>query len=361
MTELRATRLGLGYHGRTVITGLDLRISPGRIAAVVGPNACGKSTLLRGLARLLHPDTGTVLLDGRDIHRLPTREVAARVDVLPQQPVAPEGITTGDLVARGRHPQQTWLRQWSAADEQAVTTALAVTGVTELADRPVDDELSGGQRQRVWIALALAQHTDLLLLDEPTTFLDLAPTSSRSSTCSPTSTPPAARSSPCCTTSTWPPDTPTRSSRCATAPYSPRARPPRSSTRGWSRRCSAYGPASSPIRRPEHHSCCRSREPPGAPQDGSRQLPCRNLPLGSRRRADSATDPYVATRAGTAVLHDFAPHISASVSRAAREAAIIPGQRRFLRAFQRWSPRRSVGRRVIKAVITRSQTIGTSR
>lgn len=174
MTELRATRLGLGYHGRTVITGLDLRISPGRIAAVVGPNTCGKSTLLRGLAHLLHPDTGAVLLDGRDIHRLPTREVAARVGVLPQQPVAPDGITTGDLVARGRHPQQTWLRQWSAADEQAVTTALAVTGVTELADRPVDDEFSGGQRRRVWIALALAQHTDLLLLDEPTTFLDLA-------------------------------------------------------------------------------------------------------------------------------------------------------------------------------------------
>ncbi|MFY1692960.1 ABC transporter ATP-binding protein [Plantactinospora sp. WMMB782] len=173
MTELRATRLGLGYHGRTVVTGLDLRIAPGRITAVVGPNACGKSTLLRGLARLLRPDTGTVLLDGRDIHRLPTREVAARIGVLPQQPVAPDGITAGDLVARGRHPHQTWLRQWSAADEQAVSTALAATGVTDLADRPVD-ELSGGQRQRVWIALALAQDTDLLLLDEPTTFLDLA-------------------------------------------------------------------------------------------------------------------------------------------------------------------------------------------
>ncbi|MEU8238382.1 ABC transporter ATP-binding protein [Actinoplanes missouriensis] len=173
MTDLRATGLGLAYDGRAVVTGLDLRIAPGRITAVVGPNACGKSTLLRGLARLMRPESGTVLLGGADIHRLPTREVATRIGVLPQQPVAPDGITVADLVARGRQPHQRWLRQWTSADERAVTAALAATGITALADRPVD-ELSGGQRQRVWIALVLAQDTDLLLLDEPTTFLDLA-------------------------------------------------------------------------------------------------------------------------------------------------------------------------------------------
>ncbi|XVU22629.1 ABC transporter ATP-binding protein [Actinoplanes sp. CA-054009] len=173
MTELRASGLGLGYEGRPVVDGLDLRIAPGRITAIVGPNACGKSTVLRGLGRLLRPASGSVLLDGEDIHRLPTREVAARVGVLPQQPIAPDGITVGDLVARGRHPHQRWLRQWSEADERAITAALAATGVSDLEKRPVD-ELSGGQRQRVWIALVLAQETDLLLLDEPTTFLDLA-------------------------------------------------------------------------------------------------------------------------------------------------------------------------------------------
>ncbi|MFF5077245.1 ABC transporter ATP-binding protein [Actinoplanes sp. NPDC000266] len=173
MTDLRTAGLGLGYEGRPVVTGLDLQVAPGRISAIVGPNACGKSTLLRGLARLLRPAAGTVLLDGADIHRLPTRDVAARIGVLPQQPVAPDGITVGDLVARGRHPHQRWLRQWSAQDEDAIAAALAATGVADLADRPVD-ELSGGQRQRVWIALVLAQETGLLLLDEPTTFLDLA-------------------------------------------------------------------------------------------------------------------------------------------------------------------------------------------
>ncbi|XVV09754.1 ABC transporter ATP-binding protein [Actinoplanes sp. CA-131856] len=173
MTDLRTAGLGLGYEGRPVVTGLDFQVAPGRITAIVGPNACGKSTLLRGLGRLLRPSAGTVLLDGADIHRLPTRDVAARIGVLPQQPVAPDGITVGDLVARGRHPHQRWLRQWSDRDEEAITAALAATGVAELADRPVD-ELSGGQRQRVWIALVLAQETGLLLLDEPTTFLDLA-------------------------------------------------------------------------------------------------------------------------------------------------------------------------------------------
>jgi iron complex transport system ATP-binding protein len=173
MTALETAGLSLGFDGHRVIDDLDLRIAEGRITAIVGPNACGKSTLLRGLARLLRPEAGTVLLDGTDIHTLPTREVATRLGVLPQQPVAPDGITVGDLVARGRHPHQGWLRQWSEADERAVTAALAATGLTALHRRAVD-ELSGGQRQRVWIALVLAQDTDLLLLDEPTTFLDLA-------------------------------------------------------------------------------------------------------------------------------------------------------------------------------------------
>lgn len=173
MSDLRAQDVVLGYEGRRVIDGLRVSVAQQRFTAVVGPNACGKSTLLRGLARLLRPAGGVVLLDGADIHRLPTRVVATRLAVLPQQPVAPDGITVGDLVGRGRHPHQQWLRQWSRDDERAVAAALSATNLVELAGRPVD-ELSGGQRQRVWIALVLAQETDLLLLDEPTSFLDLA-------------------------------------------------------------------------------------------------------------------------------------------------------------------------------------------
>lgn len=171
--SLRAEHLSLGYDDRVIIDDLTVTIPDGRITVIVGANACGKSTLLRGLARLLKPRAGTVLLDGEDILRRPTREVATRLGLLPQQPVAPEGITVGDLVARGRHPHQRWLRQFSSDDEAAVDAALAATGTTDLAERCVD-ELSGGQRQRVWIALALAQGTPLMLLDEPTTFLDLA-------------------------------------------------------------------------------------------------------------------------------------------------------------------------------------------
>jgi iron complex transport system ATP-binding protein len=171
--SLAADNLSLAYDDRLIVDGLSVDIPTGKITVVVGANACGKSTLLRGLARLLRPRGGTVLLDGEDIHRLPTREVARRLGMLPQQPIAPEGITVADLVGRGRHPHQRWFRQWSTSDEQAVETALAATETADLADRSVD-ELSGGQRQRVWIALALAQGTDLMLLDEPTTFLDLA-------------------------------------------------------------------------------------------------------------------------------------------------------------------------------------------
>jgi iron complex transport system ATP-binding protein len=156
-----------------VVSDLSLAIPEGEVTVIVGPNACGKSTLLRGLARLLKPRGGTVLLDGAEIHRLPTRTVATRLGILPQQPIAPEGITVADLVTRGRHPHQRWFRQFSHDDEAAVDSALRATGIADLSERPVD-ELSGGQRQRVWIALALAQGTPLMLLDEPTTFLDLA-------------------------------------------------------------------------------------------------------------------------------------------------------------------------------------------
>ncbi|MFG3168904.1 ABC transporter ATP-binding protein [Streptomyces sp. NPDC048200] len=171
--DLRANGLRLGYDSRTVVDGLDLVVPPGRITAIVGANACGKSTLLRALARLMAPRAGTVELDGRALHSMPSRELAQRLGILPQSPVAPEGLTVVDLVNRGRSPHQTWWRQWSRADEQAVRQALGATGMTDLADRPVD-ELSGGQRQRAWIAMAVAQGTEVLLLDEPTTYLDLA-------------------------------------------------------------------------------------------------------------------------------------------------------------------------------------------
>ncbi|MEU5025176.1 ABC transporter ATP-binding protein [Streptomyces milbemycinicus] len=171
--DLRASGLRLAYDNRLVVDGLDLAVPPGRITAIVGANACGKSTLLRALARLLAPRGGAVHLDGRELHSIPTRELARRIGILPQSPAAPDGLTVIDLVGRGRSPHQTWWRQWSGADEQAVQRALAATGMTELADRPLD-ELSGGQRQRAWIAMAVAQDTAVLLLDEPTTYLDLA-------------------------------------------------------------------------------------------------------------------------------------------------------------------------------------------
>ncbi|WP_329558324.1 ABC transporter ATP-binding protein [Streptomyces uncialis] len=171
--DLRAENLRLAYDDRIVVDGLDLVVPPGRITAVVGANACGKSTLLRALARLLTPREGAVRLDGQAIHKVPTRQLAQRLGLLPQSPVAPEGLTVADLVTRGRSPHQTWWRQWSTGDEQAVREALAATSMTEHADRAVD-ELSGGQRQRAWIAMAVAQGTPILLLDEPTTYLDLA-------------------------------------------------------------------------------------------------------------------------------------------------------------------------------------------
>ncbi|NEK85917.1 ABC transporter ATP-binding protein [Blastococcus saxobsidens] len=171
--RLAAEHVRLAYDDRVVVDDLDLELTEGSFTAIVGPNGCGKSTLLRALGRLLRPTAGQVLLDGRSIARTPTREVAKVLGLLPQTPVAPEGLTVGDLVARGRHPHQTWLRQWSRDDEAVVAEALAWTDMSDLAERPVD-ALSGGQRQRAWISMALAQGTDLLLLDEPTTYLDLS-------------------------------------------------------------------------------------------------------------------------------------------------------------------------------------------
>jgi iron complex transport system ATP-binding protein len=165
--------LTLGYRERIVIKDLELVIPTGRVTAIVGANACGKSTLLRSMSRLLAPRAGQVLLDGKQVHRLPAKELARTLGLLPQSPLAPEGITVSDLVGRGRHPHQRMMSRWSAADDQAVAEALEATETVELADRSVD-ELSGGQRQRVWIAMALAQRTDILLLDEPTTFLDVS-------------------------------------------------------------------------------------------------------------------------------------------------------------------------------------------
>lgn len=170
---LTTRKLTLTYDKNSVVAELDLAIPTGQMTALVGPNGCGKSTLLRGLARLLKPQSGTVYLDGKAIAQLPTKEVAKRIGILPQNPLAPEGLTVRELIAQGRYPHQTWLQQWSREDEQMVEQAIAMTHLTPFAERPLDT-LSGGQRQRAWIAMTLAQNTDILLLDEPTTFLDLA-------------------------------------------------------------------------------------------------------------------------------------------------------------------------------------------
>ncbi|MGF1518489.1 MAG: ABC transporter ATP-binding protein [Nodosilinea sp.] len=170
---LTTRKLTLAYDGNVIIQGLDLAIPQGKITTLVGPNGCGKSTLLRGMARLLKPQGGTVYLDGDAIAHLPTKGLAKRLGILPQSPSAPEGLTVRELVAQGRYPHQTWLQQWSKDDELKVEDAIATTHLHEFANRPLDT-LSGGQRQRAWIAMALAQDTETLLLDEPTTYLDLA-------------------------------------------------------------------------------------------------------------------------------------------------------------------------------------------
>lgn len=171
--RLHARSVTLRYDERTISRDLTIAIPDGAFTVIVGPNACGKSTLLRAMARLLAPASGEVILDGRSIGAFPTREIARRLGLLPQSATAPSGITVADLVGRGRYPHQSFFRQWSQADEAAVAAAMQATRIADLADRLVD-ELSGGQRQRVWVAMVLAQETPILLLDEPTTFLDIA-------------------------------------------------------------------------------------------------------------------------------------------------------------------------------------------
>lgn len=171
--SMSARGLAVGYGDRTVIEGLDVDFPRGQITTIIGPNSCGKSTLLRAMSRLLPANEGEVLLDGADISSIRRKDLARTISVLPQTPTAPEGLNVADLVSRGRHPHQSWIRQWSSTDEAEVHKALEMTGSMGLAERTLDS-LSGGQRQRVWISMVLAQNTDILFLDEPTTYLDLA-------------------------------------------------------------------------------------------------------------------------------------------------------------------------------------------
>ncbi|MFC4334553.1 ABC transporter ATP-binding protein [Salininema proteolyticum] len=170
--RLSASNATLGYGKSPVSRDLSVQVPDGEFTVIIGPNACGKSTLLKAFARTLKPQGGEIVLDGKDIHSQPTRDVAKRLGLLPQSPVSPEGITVADLVSRGRYPHQGLLKQWSSEDERVVAEAMAGTGVEDLGERGID-ELSGGQRQRVWIAMVLAQQTPIMLLDEPTTFLDI--------------------------------------------------------------------------------------------------------------------------------------------------------------------------------------------
>ena len=174
MSSINTTNLTLSYDGKSIIIDkLNIEIPHGKMTALVGPNGCGKSTLLRGISRLLKPTSGASYLNGTDIHRMKTKALARQLGILPQSPNAPEGLTVHELVAQGRYPHQSWFQQWSVEDEEITQSALEMTSLVEFADRPVDT-LSGGQRQRAWIAMTLAQQTEVLLLDEPTTFLDMA-------------------------------------------------------------------------------------------------------------------------------------------------------------------------------------------
>lgn len=171
-TAIETKNLTLSYGDSIIINELNLQIPKGEITVFIGGNGCGKSTLLRSIARLLKPKNGAVLLEGNAISKMSTKDVAKKMAILPQSPIAPEGLTVLQLVKQGRYPYQTWLKQWTEKDEEKVTKALKATGVEDLKDRPVDS-LSGGQRQRAWIAMTLAQDTDVILLDEPTTYLDM--------------------------------------------------------------------------------------------------------------------------------------------------------------------------------------------
>ncbi|CDM88856.1 ABC transporter ATP-binding protein [Xenorhabdus bovienii] len=171
--RLSASHLTLGYERKIIAEDLSISIPDKQFSVIIGPNACGKSTLLRALCRLLKPHHGHILLDGKDIQQIPTKALARQLGLLPQQAIVPENITVSELVARGRYPHQSLLRQWSLDDRTAVAQAMKATGIAQLAERYVD-ELSGGQKQRVWVAMVLAQQTPLLFLDEPTTWLDIA-------------------------------------------------------------------------------------------------------------------------------------------------------------------------------------------
>ena len=171
-TAVKTDSLSIGYSERLLFENLDLHIPRGEISVFVGSNGCGKSTLLRSIARLLKPTTGSVLLEGKDVHRMSSRDVAKKMGILPQSPVSPEGLTVHDLVKQGRYPHQSWLKRWTEEDTEKVEAAMEATRISDLRDRAVDT-LSGGQRQRAWIAMTLAQDTDIILLDEPTTYLDM--------------------------------------------------------------------------------------------------------------------------------------------------------------------------------------------
>lgn len=171
--RLSAYSVSVGYGDTVISRDVTLDIPDGQVTTLIGANGCGKSTLLRGLSHLLPLSAGSVTLDGKKLGDYSSRELATRLSMLPQSPITPAGVTVADLVARGRHPHQSWLQQWSASHSAAVDEAMALTNVFQLRDRPVDS-LSGGQRQRVWIAMVLAQDTDIVFLDEPTTYLDLA-------------------------------------------------------------------------------------------------------------------------------------------------------------------------------------------
>jgi len=168
----QARDLVAGYDDRIILDHISLEIPSNQISVIIGANACGKSTLLKTLARIIKPKSGEVLLDGQPIHKIPSKQLARVVGLLPQSPIVPEGITVADLVGRGRYPHQSMFGTWSRKDYEAVAEAMEIMRITDLANRPID-ELSGGQRQRVWIAMALAQQTDILFLDEPTTYLDI--------------------------------------------------------------------------------------------------------------------------------------------------------------------------------------------
>ena len=170
--QFQAENVVSGYDHRSVVQGVSLSIPSNKISVIIGANACGKSTLLKTMARLIKPESGRITLDGKPIHQYPPKQLAKIVGLLPQSPVVPEGIRVADLIGRGRFPHQSWLGGWTKKDYEAVAEAMDIMRITELANANID-ELSGGQRQRVWIAMALAQQTDILFLDEPTTFLDI--------------------------------------------------------------------------------------------------------------------------------------------------------------------------------------------